>query len=74
MFALEWEICGISSIHCSTEASELGSLLTIFLETMGGLLSVQREFGLELAYSFGIVSVCHLLCDWHMVCMHDMAD
>lgn len=33
-FALEWEICGISSIHCSTEASELGSLLTILLETV----------------------------------------
>ena len=33
-FALEWEICGISSIHFSTESSELGSLLTILLETV----------------------------------------
>ena len=33
-FALEWEICGISSIRCSTEASELDSLLTILLETV----------------------------------------
>ena len=34
MFALEWEICGISSIHCSTQASKLGSFLTILLETV----------------------------------------